>query len=247
MTSTVAADQNLSERRVRGLRIGSGGSGLRTMEHDVDLAALRIELQDKGLRRSELAPDPFEQFARWFDFAREVGVHEPEAVVVSSSGDGGMLSSRHVLLRGVDHGFVFFTNYRSQKGRELLAHPLAALCFPWNVLARQVRVAGRVETVSDAESDEYFASRPRDSQIGAWASFQSEVIDSRAVLEQRWKEAEERYAGVEVPRPPHWGGLRVVPEQIEFWQGRPSRLHDRFRYSRPASGDVDWHIERLSP
>lgn len=209
--------------------------------------ALREELQARGLRRADLADDPFEQFTRWFDVAVEAGLHEPEAMIVSSVGEDGMPSSRHVLLKGVDRGFVFFTNYTSHKGRELDARPMAAICFPWNLLSRQVRVEGTVERVSAAESDEYFATRPRDSQTGAWASRQSEVIADRSVLESRWAEAEVRYEGSAVPRPPHWGGYRVLPRRVEFWQGRPSRLHDRFRYTSDGSVDGAWRIERLSP
>ena len=212
-----------------------------------DLDVLRAELQSRGLRRADLAADPFEQFARWFDVATEADLHEPEAMVVSTLGADGMPSSRHVLLKGVDRGFVFFTNYTSRKGRELEAHPMAAIVFPWNLLSRQVRVEGAVERVTEAESDEYFASRPRDSQTGAWASHQSEVIDDRGVLESRWADAAARYEGVDVPRPPHWGGYRVVPRAVEFWQGKPSRLHDRFRYTADAAVDGGWRIERLSP
>lgn len=209
--------------------------------------ALREELQTKGLRRAELHADPFAQFAAWFAVAVEAGLHEPEAMVLSTVGDGGVPSSRHVLLRGVDDGFVFFTNYTSHKGRDLDARRVAAICFPWNLLARQVRVEGTVERVDERDSDEYFASRPRGSQIGAWASLQSEVLADRSVLEERWAEVDARYAGREVPRPPHWGGYRVRPERIEFWQGRPSRLHDRFRYTLDPSVDGGWRIERLSP
>ena len=202
------------------------------------------------MSESELHADPFVQFHQWFDLCAAEGLHEPEAMIVSSVDDGGRPSSRHVLLRGVDHGFVFFTNYESQKGVELTANPRAAICFPWNLIARQVRVAGRVEKVSAAESDAYFATRPRGSQIGAWASCQSEVIADRSVLEGWYAEVEARFDGVEVPRPPHWGGFRVIPEEVEFWQGRESRLHDRFRYRRsadPAAATDGWMVERLSP
>lgn len=212
-----------------------------------DLDALRAELQARGLRRADLAADPFVQFARWFDVATEADLHEPEAMIVSTVGADGMPSSRHVLLKGVDHGFVFFTNYTSRKGRELEAHPMAAIVFPWNLLSRQVRIEGTVERVTAAESDEYFASRPRASQTGAWASLQSEVLEDRGVLETRWADAAVRYEGVDVPRPPHWGGLRVLPRAFEFWQGEPSRLHDRFRYTADEGVDGGWRIERLSP
>lgn len=196
---------------------------------------------------SELHADPIVQFHQWFDLCAAEGMHEPEAMIVSSVDDDGRPSSRHVLLRGVDHGFVFFTNYGSQKGVELTANPVAAICFPWNLLARQVRVAGRVEKVSSAESDAYFATRPRGSQIGAWASQQSRVIADRSVLEGWYAEVEARFDGVEVPRPPHWGGFRVIPEEVEFWQGRESRLHDRFRYRRDETAPGGWNVERLSP
>lgn len=211
------------------------------------LDLLRLELQEKGLRRADLHEDPFTQFDEWFRFANDVNVHEPHAMVVSSVGPDGMPSSRHVLLKGFDNGFVFFTNYTSQKGRELDSHPQAAICFPWNILSRQVRVVGVVEKVTEAESDEYFRTRPRDSQTGAWASHQSQVIAERSVLEERWAEAAERFEGSDVPRPPHWGGFRVIPREIEFWQGKPSRLHDRFRYTVDESQPTGWRIERLSP
>ena len=218
------------------------------MSASPELDELRRALQERGLRRADLADDPFVQFQRWFDEAREAGVHEPEAMVVSSVGPDELPSSRYVLLKGLDHGFVFFTNRESRKGRELDARPRAAICFPWHVLSRQVRVAGVVEWVSDDESDAYFASRPRGSQIGAWASAQSDVLVDRAELEGRTAETEARYAGGEIPRPPHWGGYRVVPSEVEVWQGRPDRLHDRFRYTRPASEpDAPWTIARLAP
>jgi pyridoxamine 5'-phosphate oxidase len=217
------------------------------MSASPELDALRAELQAKGLRRDDLLDDPFAQFDSWFQFAIEADLHEPHAMVVSSVGADGMPSSRHVLLKGFDHGFVFFTNYTSQKGRELSEHPQASICFPWNILSRQVRVVGTVEKVTEAESDEYFSTRPRGSQVGAWASHQSEVIADRSVLASRWAEADQRFEGAEVSRPPHWGGFRVLPREVEFWQGQPSRLHDRFRYSRDATQPTGWRVERLSP
>lgn len=212
-----------------------------------DLDAERARLQAAGLRRADLDADPFVQFDRWFGVARDLGLHEPEAMVLSTVGVDGMPSSRHVLLKGVDHGFVFFTNSLSQKGRELLANPRAALCFPWNMVSRQVRIVGDVEPVTDTESDEYFATRPRGSQVGAWASHQSEVIADRDVLAQRWADADTTYLDRDVPRPPHWGGFRVLPREFEFWQGQPSRLHDRFRYSRDTTASSGWSCDRLSP
>jgi len=215
-----------------------------------DIDELRRSLQERGLRRADLAAEPVEQFRRWFEVARDSGLHEPEAMVVSSVGADGSPSSRYVLLKGLDHGFVFFTNVESRKGRELDARPQAAICFPWHLLSRQVRVVGAVERVSDAESDAYFATRPRGSQIGAWASAQSEVLADRAELEARTAATEARFAGAEVPRPPHWGGYRVVPAEVEVWQGRADRLHDRFRYTRSASTsahDGPWTISRLAP
>lgn len=213
-----------------------------------DLDELRRVLQERGLRRADLAADPFSQFQRWFDEAREAGLHEPEAMVVSSVGPDGLPSSRYVLLKGLDHGFVFFTNRDSRKGHELDARPRAAICFPWHVLSRQVRVAGTVERVGDDQSDAYFASRPRGSQIGAWASAQSEVLADRAELEARTEATEARFEGVDVPRPRHWGGYRVVPTEIEVWQGRADRLHDRFHYTRPAAEPAaPWTVSRLNP
>lgn len=217
------------------------------MSASPELDALRAKLQSEGLRRADLAQDPLVQFDQWFQIATDADIHEPHAMVVSSVGSQGDPSSRHVLLKGVDHGFVFFTNYTSQKGRELSASPSASICFPWNILARQVRIVGTVEKVTDEESDEYFSTRPRGSQIGAWASHQSEVIAERSVLSSCWAEADEQFEGTEVPRPPHWGGFRVTPREIEFWQGQPSRLHDRFRYSADSAQPSGWRIERLSP
>ena len=207
----------------------------------------RRQLQEAGLDRDDLVDDPVEQFRRWYDEAVATGLHEPDAMVVATVAEDGLPSARHVLCKGVDHGLVFFTNYDSRKGRELEATPKAAICFPWNVLSRQVRAAGPVERVTVAESDAYFASRPRQAQEGAWASHQSEVIADRAVLEARMADTERRFAGVDVPRPPHWGGYRVLPVEWEFWQGRPARLHDRFRYVADAEQPTGWRVERLSP
>lgn len=190
-------------------------------------------------------PDPFEQFRQWFDDAVAAQLPEPTAMVLATADAQGRPSARLVLLKGCDErGFVFFTNYSSHKGRELAANPHAALVFPWHPMGRQVRAAGSVERVSRAETEAYFATRARGSQLGAWASEQSTVIDAREVLEQRYAEAAAYWPG-QVPAPPHWGGLRVVPETVEFWTARPDRLHDRLRYRRGEHGD--WGVERLAP
>jgi pyridoxamine 5'-phosphate oxidase len=217
-----------------------------------DLDELRRRFETEGLDVGDLDPDPFVQFRRWFDATQQAGVHEPHAVVLATATPDGRPSSRYVLLKDLDErGFVFYTNDDGAKGRVLAANPVAALVLPWHVLARQVRVVGPVERVDAAEADAYFATRPRGSQVGAWASQQSSVLTDRDELERRVAEATARFEGRDVPRPPHWGGYRVVPDEIEFWQGRPSRLHDRFRYRRGSpgdGGDLDaWVIERLSP
>ncbi|MDQ1429867.1 MAG: pyridoxamine 5-phosphate oxidase [Actinomycetota bacterium] len=192
-------------------------------------------------------PDPFVQFTRWYDDAVTHGELQPDAMVVASCTPDAVPSARMVLLRGIDdRGFCFYTNYDSQKGRELDANPRAAIAFHWPEVLRQVRATGSVERVDDAESDAYWNQRPRASQISAWASEQSEVVVSRDELEARVAELEARFAGRDVPRPTGWGGYRVVPDDVEFWQHRDDRLHDRVRYARRASGD-DWRIERLQP
>lgn len=199
--------------------------------------------------RAEAPPtDPIAAFKALLDEARAVDrriLPEPTAMALATVGDDGRPSVRVVLLKEVDaRGFVFYTNYQSRKGRELLAHPRAALCFHWQPLERQVRVEGPVEPVSAAEADAYFATRPRESQIGAWASQQSETLESAEALEARVREVEARFAGCPVPRPPHWSGFRVIPEQIELWRAGPFRLHERFLYERV---DGAWRVRRLFP
>jgi pyridoxamine 5'-phosphate oxidase len=213
------------------------------------LAALRAHYADVGLDEAELLPDPLAQFARWLDEVVELAVPEPNAMVLSTADPSGQPSSRHVLLKDVGAGgFVFFTNYGSRKGRELAANPQASLCFPWFCIGRQVTVTGGVSKVTRAESEAYFALRPRDSQLGAWASErQSEIVPDRAWLDARFASLAARFADVEqIPAPQYWGGYRLAPLTIEFWQGRRSRMHDRLRYRR-RDLQAPWVIERLSP
>jgi pyridoxamine 5'-phosphate oxidase len=209
------------------------------------VARLREEYTRAGLKESDAYPDPIEQFRRWFDEALAADLHEPNAMTLATTSDGRP-SARVVLLKGFDErGFVFYTSYEGRKSRELEINPYAALVFYWGELERQVRIEGRVSRVSEEESDAYFAGRPRGSQLGAWASEQSRPVRDRGVLEERLRELEAEYEGREVPRPPFWGGYRVEPETIEFWQGRENRLHDRLIYRRSESGG--WKRERLQP
>ncbi|MBF2064160.1 MAG: pyridoxamine 5'-phosphate oxidase [Calothrix sp. C42_A2020_038] len=213
---------------------------------DKNIADLRKDYTLTGLHEADAHANPFIQFKRWFDEALAAQLPEPNAMTLATTTPEGQPSARIVLLKDFDtRGFVFYTNYNSNKGQQLAENPQAALVFWWAELERQVRVCGHVEKVSDLQSDEYFHSRPLLSQLGAWASNQSEVIESREVLEQRLQELQNKYLNLYVPRPSHWGGLRVIPDEIEFWQGRPSRLHDRLRYTLLEDGN--WKIERLSP
>ena len=205
----------------------------------------RVQYETAGLDLADLAATPIQQWHRWYDDAVEAGVAEPNAMTVSSNDAEGQPDARVVLAREVnDEGFVFYTNYESAKGIQLAGAPFASAVFAWLDLHRQVRVRGEIEVVSSEESDAYFVSRPRESQIGAWASAQSQVITGREELEAAVVEMTQRFMGGDVPRPPHWGGLRIVPSTVEFWQGRPSRLHDRFRY---AWAGTQWSISRLAP
>jgi pyridoxamine 5'-phosphate oxidase len=209
-------------------------------------ADFRKEYMQRGLHESEVDANPFQQFQRWFDDARAATPIEPNAMALATVGNDGRPSLRMVLLKDMDErGFVFYTNYESRKGHELADTPWAALTFFWPEMERQIRIEGRVEPVSAEESDAYFHSRPVGSQLSASASPQSQVIAGREVLEERVTELSAQYQVQEIPRPANWGGFRVIPDTIEFWQGRPNRLHDRLRYRLLADGR--WQIERLAP
>ena len=217
------------------------------MDTPLDPVSVRYDHATRGgLRRRDLDPDPIKQFANWFTAAIEAEIRDVNAMSLATATPDGRPSVRIVLLKGFDQdGFVFFTNYESEKGRQLEANPHAALAFYWIELDRQIRISGPVEKTSREESKRYFHSRPAASQLGAWASRQSEVLDARRVLDARMAEMTERFADKPIPLPPHWGGFRLRPETMEFWQGRPNRLHDRFRYVRQSDGK--WSIDRLAP
>ncbi len=220
-------------------------------EPAADPAAMRAHYRAEGFDETDLAPHPMDQFDRWFKQAARAAVrgmlYEPNAMVVSTADAGGRPSSRTVLMKGYDaRGFVFYTNYDSRKGRELAVNPYVSLLFPWHPMARQVIVTGTARRTGRDETAAYFRTRPHGSRLGAWASAQSAVIPSRTVLDTAYEELGARYPeGEQVPVPPHWGGFRVAPESVEFWQGRANRLHDRLRYT--AAADGTWHVDRLSP
>lgn len=209
------------------------------------LSEIRKEYSYKSLDRSDVSPDPFHQFKVWLDEAVDAEVAEVNAMSLSTFGLDGYPNCRIVLLKELDQGFVFFTNYESEKGQEIAANPKASITFFWPELERQVRITGDLEKVSEGESDKYFFSRPYGSQIGAWASPQSREISNREELDRFQKEIEDRFSKEPILRPPHWGGFRLIPFRIEFWQGRPSRLHDRIAYQKQSGGD--WNISRLAP
>jgi pyridoxamine 5'-phosphate oxidase len=214
----------------------------------VDLDALRQEYETTPLDVADLAPEPIAQIERWLARWLEVAPNEPAAVVLATADRSGRPSARNVLLRGLDQrGLTFFTSYESRKGQALAENPQATVLFSWVPLLRQIHVEGRVEQVDAAESEAYWQSRPRGSQLAAWASAQSTPLPDRSTLEARFSAAAERFADGDVPRPPTWGGYRLVPEAVELWQGRPNRMHDRLRYQRPADRPDAWEVVRLSP
>lgn len=216
------------------------------MSNNVNIADIREDYEREGLLETEVLDNPLDQFDKWLKEAIDAALWQPNALTLATATREGRPSARVVLLKEVnDEGFVFYTNYNGRKGQELRENPYAAMVFLWPEFSRQVRVNGKVSRVGDATSDAYFAMRPRGSRLGAWASPQSEVVASREVLEEAMREYAEKYPVGEVPRPPHWGGYCLVPETIEFWQGRQSRLHDRLIYRRLSDGG--WKLERLAP
>ncbi|OWA12920.1 pyridoxamine 5'-phosphate oxidase [Streptomyces sp. CS227] len=224
------------------------GGPVRAASESLNPAAMRKQYRREGLDASALAAEPMEQFAHWFAEAARDGLYEPNAMIVSTAGADGAPDSRTVLLKQYDRrGFVFYTNYASRKGADLDVNPQVALVFPWHPLARQVRVTGTADKVPREETAAYFRTRPHGSQIGAWASGQSAVVPDRAALDRAYADLAARHPeGEEVPVPPHWGGYRVTPRTVEFWQGRENRLHDRLRYVRSGDGE-SWRVERLAP
>jgi pyridoxamine 5'-phosphate oxidase len=215
------------------------------MDKSLDFAGFRHEYVGEGLRRANLDPDPIKQFQSWFSAAVNAGIHDANAMALGTCANQ-QPSVRIVLLKDFDErGFVFFTNYASDKGHQLEKNSNAALTSYWMEVERQIRIEGKVEKTSREESEHYFQTRPVGAQLGAWASHQSEVIDGRRMLDARLEEMKQRFGRGEIPLPPHWGGYRLKPERIEFWQGRPDRLHDRFRYTRGRDGS--WRIDRLAP
>jgi len=210
------------------------------------IADIRKEYKLQSLSEKDALSDPFAQFGKWWDEALKADIGEINAMTLATASADGMPDARIVLLKGFDErGFTFFTNYHSSKGQQLLENPRACLVFFWKELERQIRISGLSVGVSDKENDEYFKSRPEGSRLGAWASPQSEVIGSREWLEQNEKEIREQFRGKEIGRPPYWGGFRIKPTHIEFWQGRPNRLHDRIRYDLEKNGS--WKMKRLAP
>jgi pyridoxamine 5'-phosphate oxidase len=212
----------------------------------MDLSDFRKEYSAKGLHREDIGNDPIQLFQRWFQQATELSIPEPNAMTLSTIAPDGFPSQRTVLLKAFDQkGFTFFTNYQSRKAQHIQANPKVCLLFPWVTLERQIIIQGIVEKISAAESLKYFMTRPRESQIGAWVSNQSEVITSKKILLQKFEEIKSKFHEGEIPLPSFWGGYRVVPQTIEFWQGGPGRIHDRFLFARNA--DASWKIDRLAP
>lgn len=212
----------------------------------MDLSDFRKEYSAKGLHREDLCDDPIQLFERWFKQATELAIHEPNAMTLSTIDEDGFPSQRTVLLKAFDSkGFTFFTNYQSRKARHIQDNPRTSILFPWITLERQIIIRGTAEKISTAESLKYFTTRPRESQIGAWVSNQSEVISSRKILLQKIDEIKNKFKDGEVPLPSFWGGYRIVPESMEFWQGGPGRVHDRFLYTKTP--EATWTIDRLSP